>query len=410
MYKRLQSSLRYTFAFLLWTVIAVVIGLLCGAIGGVFAILVEHATHLRESHGFLLYLLPLGGLVIAGLYRLMKLPLSLGTDEIITTVRTQDKVPVLMAPAIFFSTVLTHLLGGSAGREGAALQLGGSLGAAVGSLTRPKADGRRICELCGMAALFSALFGTPLTATIFVLEIIEVGRINERALLPCLVSAITASLAATAVGVHEEPFFLASGLQAIHAVSLLQAAGLGVLCALMAILFCTIMHIAGKGARKLIPNDFVRIFIGGVIVVALALLLNTRDYLGGGMDIIFAALDGTARPEAFLLKLLFTAVTLSCGYKGGEIVPSFFVGATLGCTAAALLGLPASLGAALGLIGVFCGVTNAPLASLMLSIELFGAEYLPLFGVTAVVSFMLSGHFSLYHAQLFAEPKMGHED
>ena len=408
--KQLHASLLYLIAFLRWTVTGILIGGLCGVVGGVFAMAVEGATHLRQHHDFLIYLLPLGGLAIAGLYRLLKLPLSLGTDEIITTVRTQGRVPVLMAPAIFISTTLTHLLGGSAGREGAALQLGGSLGAAVGDLTHPKADSRRIFELCGMAALFAALFGTPLTAAIFVLEIIEVGKFNHRAILPCMISAVTAALVAKFIGAPEEPWFLASGLQKVTALSALQALGVGVACALVAILFCTVMHFSIKHFRKLVKNDFLRIAIGGVAVVALTLLVRTRDYNGGGMHVIFAALEGNAKPWAFLVKLLFTAVTLSAGFKGGEIVPSFFIGATLGCTVAGLLGMSPALGAALGLVGVFCGVTNAPLASMLLSIELFGAEYLPLFGIVAAVSFMLSGHFSLYHAQIFAEPKLGHEE
>ncbi len=408
--KQFHASLQYVIAFLRWTVTGVLIGGLCGVVGGLFAMAVEGATHLRQHHEFLLYLLPLGGLAIAGLYRLLRLPLSLGTDEIITTVRTQGRVPVQMAPAIFLSTTLTHLLGGSAGREGAALQLGGSLGAAVGDLTHPKADSRRIFELCGMAALFAALFGTPLTAAVFVLEIIEVGKFNHRALLPCVVSAVTAALVARFIGAPEEPWHLASGLQAVSAVSALQALGVGVACALVAILFCTVMHFSIKHFRKLVKNDFLRILIGGVAVVALTLLVRTRDYNGGGMHVIFAALEGNAKPWAFLVKLLFTAVTLSAGFKGGEIVPSFFIGATLGCTVAGLLGMSPALGAALGLVGLFCGVTNAPLAAILLSIELFGAEYLPLFGVVAAVSFMLSGHFSLYHAQIFAEPKLGHEE
>lgn len=408
--KQLYASFLYVITFLRWVFTGVVIGALCGLVGAVFAMAVEGATHLREQHSFLLYLLPLGGLAIAGLYRLMKLPLSLGTDEIITTVRTQGHVPVLMAPAIFLSTTLTHLLGGSAGREGAALQLGGSLGAAVGDLTHPKSDSRRIFELCGMAALFAALFGTPLTAAIFVIEIIEVGRINYRAFLPCVVSAVTAALVAKFVGAPEEPWYLAPGLQAVDAVSALQACGLGVACALASILFCTVMHIAGKTFRKVVPNDFVRIALGGVVVVLMSLMLRTQDYNGGGMHVIFAALAGEADPWAFLLKILFTAVTLSAGFKGGEIVPSFFVGVTMGCTVAGVLGMSPALGAALGLVGVFCGVTNAPLAAILLSVELFGAEYLPLFGIVAAASFMLSGHFSLYHAQLFAEPKLGHRE
>ena len=170
------------------------------------------------------------------------------------------------------------------------------------------------------------------------------------------------------------------------------------------------MHFDNKLMKKWIPNDFVRIAVGGAAVIVLTLLVGNQDYNGGGMHVIFAALAGEAVPYAFLLKILFTAVSLGSGFKGGEIVPSFFVGATLGCAAAGLIGLNPAVGAAVGLISVFCGVTNAPLASLLLSVELFGTEYMALIGVGLAVSFMLSGHFSLYHSQLFAQRKLGSQE
>ena len=410
MKRSMHASLLYLWAFVRWMLTGILIGALLGVIGAFFAICIEKATHIRTHNDYLIWFLPAGGLGIAFLYRAMKLPLSIGTDEIIKTVRTQERVPFLMAPAIFLSTAITHLFGGSAGREGAALQLGGAIGAAVGDLTHPKSDSRRIFELCGMAALFSALFGTPVTAAIFVLEIIEVGRINSRAFLPCFASSVTASLFAKLVGAPEEPWNLASGLQSVGTVSYLEAAGIGVACAIMAIVFCVCMHVGGKYMKKLIKNDYLRVVSGGLVIVALSLLLKTRDYNGGGMHVIFDALNGKAVPWAFLVKTLFTMITLSCGFKGGEIVPSFFVGATMGCTLAGLIGMPPALGAALGLIGMFSGITNAPIAAIIMSVELFGAEYLPLFGIAAAVAFMLSGHFSLYHAQLFTEPQLGHEE
>lgn len=411
MENQIKVSARYVAAFLRWTLTGVLIGLLCGLVGAIFAIAVDWATQVREAKGWLLYLLPLSGLLIVGLYKLFKLPPSIGTDRIIETVRTQEKIPIAMAPAIFISTVCTHLCGGSSGREGAALQLGGSIGAAVGNLTHPdpNADTRRIFELCGMAALFSALFGTPITAAIFVLEIIDVGRFNDRALLPCIISAVSANLMARFVGAPVEPFALAAGLLPVTPVSALQAAGVGIACALVSILFCAAMHISAKLQKRYLPNDFLRIAVGGSAVILLTLLVGVRDYNGGGMHSIICALEGKASNAAFLFKILFTAVTLGAGFKGGEIVPSFFVGATLGCTVAGLLGMPAALGAGLGMVGLFCGVTNAPLAAMMLSVELFGTEYLPLFGVATAVSFMLSGHFSLYHEQHFSQPKLGHE-
>ena len=408
--KNIQLGEHYAIAFIYWAIAAVIVGLVCGAVGALFAIAVHHATHLRGEFPWLLYLMPAGGLLITFMYRFFRLPISLGTDAIIKSVRTQEKVPILMAPAIFISTFVTHLLGGSAGREGAALQLGGSIAAKIGDWAhphKPHDDDRRIYELCGMAALFSALFGTPLTAAIFVVEVVNVGEFNYRALLPCLISTLTAAITAKLVGAPEELFPLAAGLADAGALNLIRAAGMGVLCAVVAMLFCTVMHHSGSLFKKWIKNDHLRVVIGGIAVIALTFLVGCRDYNGGGGDIIVNALAGNARPEAFLLKLLFTAVTLSSGFKGGEIVPSFFIGSTFGCMAASFLGLPPALGAGLGLVSVFCGVTNAPLASILLSIELFGAEYLPLMAVALCVSYMLSGQTSLYHQQHFVHPKLG---
>ena len=408
----------YAITFAFWLTAALAVGAVCGLLGGLFAMAVEWATHARGEYAFLPWLMPVAGIAIAGLYRLLRLPLSIGTDEIISTVRTQERVPLAMAPAIFLSTVLTHLTGGSAGREGAALQLGGSIGAGMARILplekageKAENDAVRIFQLCGMAALFSALFGTPLAATVFVAEIIEVGRINGRALLPCLISAITAKLVALAIGTPAEVFPLAASLATAEPLPLLKTALLGVACAIVAILFCTVMHRSSKLFRRLIPNDFLRVVAGAAAVIALALLVGTQDYRGGGMHVIHAALMGeSVHPAAFLLKIAFTALSLGAGFKGGEIVPSFFIGACLGSTLAALIGFPPALGAAVGIIGLFCGVTNAPLASMLLAVELFGAEYALFFGVAAAVSYALSGHVSLYHAQVLTEPKLGHRD
>lgn len=405
--KNLVLGEHYALAFLYWLVAGGIVGVVCGVTGGLFSIAVHHATELREANSWLIYLLPVGGLAIAGMYRLFRLPISVGTDAILKSVRTQEKVPILMAPAIFISTVITHLLGGSAGREGAALQLGGSIAARIGDIVHPRNDSRRIYELCGMAALFSALFGTPVTAAIFVVEVVDVGEFNYRALTPCLISSVIASFAARIVGAPEELFPLASGLAAGGGTDYLRALAMGVLCAVVATLFCCAMHYSGSTFKKAIKNDFARIVAGGAAVIALTLLVGSHDYNGGGAGVIVRALGGEARPEAFILKIVFTAVTLSAGFKGGEIVPSFFIGATFGCTVAALLGLDPALGAGLGLVSVFSGVTNAPIASILLSVELFGAEYLPLMAISICVAYMLSGHISLYHQQHFAHPKLG---
>jgi H+/Cl- antiporter ClcA len=400
----------YARAFVKWLIAGAAIGLVCGAVGALFAHGVNWATGMRIGHDWLIWLLPVGGLFIAGAYRLAGLPLSTGTDRIFTSVRTQEKVPVVMAPLIFISTVATHLLGGSAGREGAALQLGGSLAAWLGDSVPHRRDDRRIFEICGMAAVFSALFGTPFTAAFFVMEVVDVGAFYHRALFPCVVSSVTAGLLAAKMGVHAEVFPLAQSMASICAPELLRAAALAALCAVAAIIFCAVMHVTPKLLKKILPNDFARIFAGGAVIALITMLSGSRAYNGGGMDIIASALNaGEAKPWAFAAKIGLTALTLGSGFKGGEIVPSFFVGATFGCVMGGLLGLNPALGAAIGLVAVFCGVTNTPVASLILSVEMFGAEYLPLFGVAVAVSFMLSGHVSLYHTQNFVGRKLGFE-
>lgn len=408
--KELAAAAGYIRAFIKWAFTGAVIGLVCGAVGALFAHGVNLATNLRARHDWLIWLLPLGGLVISGLYRLAGLPLSTGTDRIIESVRTQEKVPVAIAPLIFVSTVITHLMGGSAGREGAALQLGGSIAAWIGDKAPHHRDDRRIFELCGMAALFSALFGTPFTAAFFVLEVVDVGALYYRALLPCAAAALTASILAAKMGAHAEVFPLAEAMAVADVPSLLRAGALAILCAIAAIIFCNVMHVAPKILKKLIPNDFARMFAAGAVIVCITVASGSRAYNGGGMDIIERALmHGEAKPWAFAAKMGLTALTLGAGFKGGEIVPSFFVGSTFGCVMGAVLGLEPALGAAIGLVAVFCGVTNTPVASLILSVEMFGAEYLPFFGLAVAVSFMLSGHISLYHSQTFISRKLGFE-
>lgn len=398
-----SEKTRRQLDFLGEALLALLVGVACGAAGTLFHYSVDIAQEAREKAPWLLYFLPLAGVAIVYLYRAAKLPSAIGTDRVMEAARRGGDMPVRMAPLIFLSTVLTHLFGGSAGREGAALQLGGGIGQGLERLLRVKNTRSTLMTMCGMAALFSALFGTPMTAAFFVLEVMDVGIVRYALLLPAALSSLSAQAVASALGVAPTRFVLVSGLVeplslgALSGMALVAAAG-----AALAVLFCEGMHLSAKLSSK-ITDERLRAAVGGAAVVAMTLLLGTRDYNGAGMDVIRRAVEnGEAAPFAFAIKLLFTAVSLSCGFKGGEIVPSFFVGATLGAAMGGLLGLPAGLCAAVGLISVFCGVTNTPAASLLLSAEMFGAEYLPLFGVAIAVSMALSGHVSLYHSQRFS--------
>lgn len=386
--------------FLKWTGISVLCGLPVGLVGAIFHHLVEEATLFREEHRWIIWLLPAAGVLIAWLYRAAGMETDGGTNTVLSSVRSEKELRFRTAPLIFAGTVLTHLFGGSAGREGAALQLGGSIGAQLGRWLRLDSRDRHIITLCGMSACFAALFGTPLTAAFFAMEVVSVGLMYYTAIVPCLFSALIGAGIAGQLGAVPTSFAVGE-IPALSLASAAQAAGMGILCAGVSILFCTAIHMTGHQMKKLLPNSLVRAAAGGALVAAAAFLLGTTDYNGAGMDVVARALAGEARPEAFLLKILFTAVTLGAGFRGGEIVPVFFAGATFGCAAGPLLGLPAGFGGALGIAALFCGVVNCPLSSLLLCLELFGGEGMPLFAVAIAVSYLLSGYFGLYSSQRF---------
>ena len=394
----------YIRALAKWLALAAVIGALCGVIGSAFHIGVHHATELRGAHPWLLWCLPLLGLVIVGFYKLTKTE-GQGTNDIIDEVSQGKGLSLWLLPSIFLGTVLTHLGGGSAGREGAALQMGGTIGYHTGRLFRLDDRDLRTATMAGMAAFFSALFGTPLAATVFAMAVISIGVMYHAAFIPCLTASLVAFGVSLVMGV--EPTRFTVDMPALGVGLLLRVAVLAVLCALVSVLFCRTIHFAEHQMQKHIPNPWVRVAVGGVAIVALTYLCGTTDYNGAGMGVITAAVEqGTARPEAFLLKLLFTAVTLSAGFKGGEVVPSFFVGAAFGCVAGPLLGIPAGFAAALGLIGVFCGATNCPIASIFLAVELFGDGGLLYFALVCGVSYMLSGYNGLYSSQTILYSKL----
>lgn len=393
----------YAAALLKWIVVGGLVGGVGGVVGALFHLGVNYATSVRLAHPWVLYLLPLGGLVIAGLYRLCKLE-GKGTNAVIESVHFGSDVPVLLVPLIFVSTVITHLCGGSAGREGATLQIGGGIGYRTGRLLHLGEKDLPLATLCGMSGVFSALFGTPLTATVFALEVISVGVLYYAGLVPCITAAMTGYLISLLLGVPPTRFTVA--MPALDAWTMLLVLVLAILCALVSILFCRGLHITEHLAARLVKNSYLRAAAGGVVIIALTLLLGTTDYNGAGMDVIQRALNGQANGWAWLLKLLFTAITIGCGFKGGEVVPSFFVGAAFGCWVGTLLGLPPAFAAAIGLVAVFCGAVNCPIASVVLSVEMFGAEGMLYFAMACAISYVLSGYCGLYSSQTILYSKL----
>lgn len=393
----------YPAALIKWLAVGGLIGGIGGVIGSLFHIGVSYATRWRSAHPWVLYLLPLLGLIIVGLYRVTGVE-GKDTNAVIESVHFGKNVPVLLVPVIFLSTVLTHLGGGSAGREGAALQIGGGIGFETGRLLRLGEKDLPLATLCGMSAVFSALFGTPLTATVFAMEVISVGVFYYAGLVPCLTASLVGYLVSLLMGVPPTRFTVAAPLP--EACTMLPVLVLAIGCALVSILFCRGLRETGRMAARLLPNPYWRAAIGGALIIGLTLLAGSTDYNGAGMELVERAVSGEANAWAWLLKLLFTAVTIGFGFKGGEVVPSFFVGACFGCVLGGLLGLPAGFGAAIGLVAVFCGVVNCPFASIFLSIELFGAGGLLYFAVACAVSYLLSGYCGLYSSQTILYSKM----
>lgn len=397
-----------TWGFLKWLFIAVIVGVIVGAAGTAFSMALGFATAYRTDNKLIIFAMPIAGVVIVFLYNVMKLSRDPGTNNIIKGARSEEKVSLKLAPLIFAATFLTHITGGSAGREGAALQIGGSLASPFGKLFKLDKDDTSILIMCGMAAGFSALFGTPVAAAVFAVEVTIVAAAQYSALVPCMVSGVTAAVVSKILGAEPESFIV-SGIPSFNseaAPHLLRVILLGAACAAVSVLFCVAIHEAGNLYEKYIKNAYIRAAVGGAIVVVLTLLIGTTDYNGAGMNVIERAFSGQAFPIAFLIKILFTALTLGAGFKGGEIVPSFFVGATFGCAFGGLIGLSPSFGAAVGLLAVFCGVTNCPFATIILSIELFGASGLAYYALAIVISYMLSGYRGLYSAQQFYQSKL----
>ncbi len=393
----------YIETFLKWVVVAGLIGGAGGILGAIFHHSIEAAESARNANPQLLFLLPLAGIIIVGFYKLTRTE-GLNTNHVIRAVHKGKRLSVMLMPAIFIGTMLTHLCGGSAGREGAALQMGGTIGQWIGRGLHLDDSDLRIATLAGMAAFFSAIFGTPLAAAVFAVMVISIGILYHVALVPCLIASLCAYFVSTSLDTKPVKFSIA--VPQIAPEMFLKVALLGILCALVSILFCIAIQFAEKVMAKAFPNAYIRAIAGGIVIIALTYASGTRDYNGVGMDIIADAVEaGKAEPLAFLLKLIFTAVTLAAGFKGGEIVPSFFVGAAFGCVMAPLLGIPAGFGAAIGLVCVFCGVTNCPISSIFLSIELFGAEGMLYFAAACCICYMMSGYNGIYSSQMIMYSK-----
>lgn len=382
--------------FFKWLLIGSVMGVIIGLTGAFFHFCSSEAESFRGEHTWLIFLLPAAGAAIACLYEVLNYSHDKGTNLVLLAVRDNKIMGIRHAVCIFIATVLTHLCGGSSGREGASLQIGAALGSFTGRKLKFKDDDKRIMTMCSMSAMFAAVFGTPVTAAIFSMEVVSVGIFYYSAIVPCVTAALTASYISSLFGnTHIQ---VSVNMPDANPLLYLKVILIGAICAVISVFFCMLLGGTGKLFKK-IKNHALRAAAGGVIVVLLTVIEGSGMYNGTGGAAIISAFAKSPFFAAFLIKMLFTAVTLGSGFKGGEIFPVFFIGSSFGSVFAPLLGLDCSVGAAIGMAALFCGVTNCPVASILLSIELFGSKGSGVYVLACAVSYMLSGYRGLYSEQ-----------
>ena len=399
------GHIRYDMTNLLkWLILAILTGLTVGFFSSLFARALKFATAYRTQNTWIFFLLPISGLIIVFLYQKFGREDG-GTNQVLSTIRSQDDVPFLSAPLIFVSTILTHLSGGSAGREGAAIQLGGSIGNQLGSWFHLDEEDRHVMVMCGMSAAFAAVFGTPMAAAVFSMEVISVGVMYYAALVPCVISSLIASEFAAGFDINPESFHVVN-IPELSVITGTKMVIVAVACAAISILFCMLLRAVGTLYSRYFKNPYIRILAASAIIIAITLLLRTTDYMGAGNNLIELAVEeGQTRPLDFLWKMLLTALTMKAGFRGGEIVPSFCIGATFGCLMGHLLGISPSLCAAAGMAALFCGVTNCPITSILIAFELFGFRGVSYYLIAVSISYAVSGYYGLYKDQTIVYSK-----
>ena len=391
-----KTAKNIVLAVFYWLGISLMLGLVCGGVGALFYHGIALATNIRTNNNWLLYFLPLGGVLTILIYRLLKVN-GQDTNTCFNEIKGKKALSFFLMPAVFVSSLLTHIFGGSAGKEGAALQIGGSIAKGVSKALKFNDTATKILITAGLGGLFSAVFTTPFTATVFALTVVFVGGVCLSAIFPTLITSLTAFFVAKLLSVPPEKYHIT--FQKLDALVVIKLLFLVVFCALVGVFFVKALRLTKQTSKKLIKNEYFRIVLGACLIIALSFVFGT-DYLGAGLNVIHDVFaNGVANKEAFILKILFTCITIGVGFKGGEIVPVFFVGATLGGAVAGELAISVSLGAALGMIAVFCAATKTPLASLILGIELFGIFGTPYYLVAVIIAFLISGKESLYSVQ-----------
>jgi H+/Cl- antiporter ClcA len=391
-----------------WIALGGLVGLLCGVASAAFLWLLEQATEFRSGHEIIIYALPVAGFVLGWIYERFGQSIKAGNNLIIDTIHDEGpEIPLRMAPMVLLGTVCTHLFGGSAGREGTAVQMGASLTDWVSHRLRVGKQVRRQLLAAGVAGGFGSVFGTPIAGAVFGLEFVVLGRIEYNALVPALIASVIGDMTTRWLGIGHTPYPPAPHVP-LTPVLFFQWLLFSAAVALVTTVFIELTHAIRRNGEKCVSRLPVRMFLGGLAVVALWRLVGTSDYLGLGLPMISQAFKDPNLPlYAFALKLLFTAITLGSGFLGGEVTPLFFVGATLGNVLARSMGIPVELGAGVGLAAVFAASANTPLALSIMAVELLGVAAFPHVVIVCVISYLLTGHRSIYPAQRLIRDKSG---
>ncbi|WP_025139698.1 voltage-gated chloride channel family protein [Achromobacter sp. DH1f] len=388
-----------------WLVISLAVACLAGIASALFLHALDWATATREANRYLIWLLPVAGFAVGWCYLRMGRPVEAGNNLIIDEIHDPKKViPLRMVPMVLGGTVISHLFGASVGREGTAVQMGGALADQLTHVLRMRPEDRRLILMAGIAAGFSSVFGTPLAGAIFGLEVLVIGRMRYDALFPCVVTAIAADQIGLLLGVHHTHYAVLE-VAPIGLVSILSVVVAGILFGLIGMIFANSAHAIGAVMKRYVPYAPLRPFIGGAVVAVAVWATDGYRYIGLGIPSIVQAFQQPVAPWDFLGKLLFTVASLGTGFKGGEVTPLFYIGATLGNALAPLLHLPFSMLAGLGFVAVFASAANTPIATIVMAIELFGPEIAPFAAVACIAAYLFSGHSGIYHAQRVGHSK-----